>query len=195
MLLRDDTDLIRELVDLLPLTKRITVADIGAGIGITAATVLDARPEQVGVITVDVNPEAILAVSRGISPDRVQDWWGIVADSAAAARLLSEHEFDLIMLDTSHTYEDTVAELRAWLPLLSDSGYLWLHDYVCLGEHPSPEMAQPPCLRGEPCGWCGQKGVSRAVDQFVRDGYLATYRVAGLGWSGQLAMARQDLPW
>lgn len=39
-----------------------------------------------------------------------------------------EPRVDVLFIDTSHLYEHTLQEIRAWLPLLSDRGCVFFHD-------------------------------------------------------------------
>lgn len=186
MLLTADMALIKELVSALP-NSEVCVADLGAGVGMTALTVLENRlPESVMVTTIDNNPDALAGVRGAVQKvGRLSDWSGIQGDSVEIGKI-SGIKFDLLLLDTSHTYEATRDELAAWLPRLNPGAYIWAHDYICLGDAPSPEMGQPPCLRGEACGWCGDHGVSKAINELMESGVLETYKVAGLSWSGRL---------
>ena len=67
----------------------------------------------------------------------------------------------MLLIDTSHEYEQTVAELEAWLPLVRLGAPVWLHDYR--GPYP---------------------GVKRAVDEAVEAGLLRPHSTRGLGWGG-----------
>ncbi len=70
----------------------------------------------------------------------VTDWSGwrfVQSDDVAFAGRFKEYcqteglptsQIDLLFLDTSHLYDHTVQELAAWMPLLSESGCLVLHD-------------------------------------------------------------------
>jgi hypothetical protein len=55
----------------------------------------------------------------------------------------------MFFLDTSHTYEDTKAELAAWIPKLHPEGLLCGHDYL---------LYQRP-------DWSAKSGVHQAVDE------------------------------
>lgn len=40
--------------------------------------------------------------------------------------------FDLVYIDTSHFYEPTLAEIKAWLPLVRKGGLMGGHDYAAV---------------------------------------------------------------
>lgn len=162
MLQEADVDLIRELVDKLQDVWPLRVIDLGAGSGTTAGAVFAERGDA-GVIvkTYDISQENIDWARQFITNIGMLDYWsGFVRDSVEAS--VGHGELDLLLIDSSHEYEHTVAELNHWLPLLSRrASYVWAHDY--LGEYP---------------------GVTKAIDEFVAAGILKTYKVQGLGWSG-----------
>lgn len=74
-------------------------------------------------------------------------------DGAKALRGVKN--FDLIFIDAGHNYEDVVADIKAWRPLLQEGGILCGHDYA--EYHP---------------------GVIRAVDELV-----PKFRVVGTIWT------------
>ena len=63
--------------------------------------------------------------------------------------------FDMIFIDAGHNYEDVIADIRAWKPLLASGGVLCGHDYA--EYHP---------------------GVIRAVDELV-----PKFKVIGTIWT------------
>lgn len=52
------------------------------------------------------------------------------SDSVKAAASFKPESVDVIMLDTSHTYEQTHREIEAWLPKLKPGGSFLFHDYT-----------------------------------------------------------------
>lgn len=157
----EDVDLIRELARSLPPDP--VVADLGAGSGTTAGAVFAERPDA-NVVTVDHSAEAVDWAWRfldgcGVSSDC---WRGVVADSVEAAATVAA-PLDMLLIDSSHEYDHTVAELAAWLPRVRPGGVVWCHDYR--GPYP---------------------GVARAVDEAVARGEIQLIAVRGLGWGGRV---------
>lgn len=166
-LLVEDVDLIRTLVSNLP--PDALVADLGAGSGTTALSVLCENGDHL-VVTYDISQENLdwtaLAVRNAGHRDR---WTGLLMDAAEAAGRYPDEHFDLVLLDTSHEYAATKRELAAWLPKLKHGGYLWCHDYTGDG------------------GMAGGStvGVRRAVQEVVRAKRLTKLAQQGLGWAGR----------
>lgn len=159
MLREEDVDAIQDICRSLPNVP--VVADVGAGVGTTALAVWAIRPEA-QIISVDHDAARLDEVRRlsGIPAS----WTAIESDSSEAAAIFPAETFDLLLLDTSHEYEDTMAELRAWLPHLRERAWVWCHDY--LGEYP---------------------GCPRAIDEIVDEGLMSAYKTQGLGWLGRKA--------
>lgn len=65
---------------------------------------------------------------------------------------------DMLFLDSSHIYTETVEELKAWLPHLSATGMLISHD-TAMG---SVYRACDGTLRR---GWNNERGVTRALEE------------------------------
>jgi predicted O-methyltransferase YrrM len=75
----------------------------------------------------------ILEIARGNLAKRSLDEGttficGLSLDSSVLSALPAE--IDVIFLDTSHEYEDTIREVEAYLCRLSHNGYLVLHDSI-----------------------------------------------------------------
>lgn len=157
----EDVDLIRHLVSMIP-EPAARVVDLGAGSGTTALSVFAERPTGVHVWTVDHHEEALMWSGKAVANiGRSADWTPILGKSVNIPPL-EDGGFDLLLLDTSHEYEDTIQELEIWLPRLRGEKLVWCHDY-----------------RGYP-------GVTQAVDELVGLGVLKQIDVRGLGWAGRL---------
>jgi predicted O-methyltransferase YrrM len=70
-----------------------------------------------------------------------------------------EPGIDLLFIDTSHLYEHTVAEIKAWLPHVAPTGKVIFHDtnmqyFYCRAD------------KSLDIGWDNQRGVIRAVEEY-----------------------------
>jgi len=83
-------------------------------------------------------------------------WTFIQSDDLAPAVVSSLDEADIVFIDTSHLYAQTIQELHTYRWLVRSGGLLVLHDT----ELPMPETALP----GEP-----RFPVKKAVMEFIRD--------------------------
>ena len=52
--------------------------------------------------------------------------------TAPAARIFADRRLkpDVLFVDAGHNYEDVIADLRAWMPLMAEGAVLCGHDYV-----------------------------------------------------------------
>lgn len=158
MLVPEDVSLIRSLVRSLP-ERFVTIVDLGAGSGTTAGAVLAERTSNLLICTYDVSVDNMNWCEqfvKNIGGEKA--WAGLVEDSVVASGLWEDRTVDMLMIDTSHEYEHTVQELRAWWPKLDAGAVVWCHDY-----------------RG------GYPGVTQAVDEAVARGEYRKTKVRGLG--------------
>jgi predicted O-methyltransferase YrrM len=140
------------------------VVDLGAGSGTTAGAVFAERPFA-RVWTFDIDEAALNwagAFVAALDPPVATRWHPMLMDSAAAVWPYRAGQLDMLMIDSSHEYAHTVAELAAWLPMLRPGGLVWCHDYR--GTYP---------------------GVTQAVDEAVARGEVELIAVRGLGWGGR----------
>lgn len=75
------------------------------------------------------------------------DRWHFIEGDDVSDRVLTwmPKEADVIFIDTSHTYAQTIAELNAYVPRLKNGGIMLLHDTemeVPLADHPTGEVAR-----------------------------------------------------
>jgi predicted O-methyltransferase YrrM len=155
----EDVDLLIELSLLLP--EDAYVVDLGAGSGTTALAITERR-RDISVRTVDINPEAINSTEQVmINTGRRGQWSGMCCDSVWFANVCRV-PIDLLLIDTSHTYEGTKAELEAWLPKLTPGALIWMHDYK--GSYP---------------------GVRKAIREACKRGEMVKVKTGGLGWVGK----------
>jgi cephalosporin hydroxylase len=71
-----------------------------------------------------------------------------------------EPAIDILFIDTSHLYEHTVAEIRAWFPYLAPRCKVFFHD-----THMGPVFTRKDGSTG--IGWDNQRGVIRAIEEYL----------------------------
>lgn len=104
---------------------------------------------------------------------------------------------DVLFIDTSHEYEHTLRELRAWLPFLAPHGKAMLHDTNMKRIYRRADHSLG-------VGWNNGRGVMRAIEDFLAMKFDETrdfVTVAG-GWvvrhwahcNGLTVMEKYDFP-
>lgn len=82
----------------------------------------------------------------------------------ADARL--KPQIDLLFIDTSHLYQHTKQEIETWSPLLADGGVMVFHD-TNMGQGVYGRLDRSVGRYG----WDNQRGVIRAVEDFLGTSY------------------------
>ena len=144
-------------------TGKKTVIEIGTFLGGSAEALLEGMPDD-GHLTcidtfegtsgsptdptnysskeVDFTQEFVLSYLSG----RLQPYEGrvdiVVGESLLMARDYEPGSADLIFLDGAHDYENVLADIQAWLPIVKPSGLLCGHDYDRFGEALSVEKIE-----------------------------------------------------
>jgi predicted O-methyltransferase YrrM len=113
---------------------RCRVLELGARRGCSTLAFLAGAAESGGhVHSCDI--DNVLAFRDGIGPFGASPRWtftcGDDMDPAVQAKLPAE--VDVFFLDTSHEYEHTLAELRAYMPRLAPGGIALFHDTHLMG--------------------------------------------------------------
>lgn len=67
---------------------------------------------------------------------------------------------DILFIDTSHLYDHTVAEIKAWFPYLAPHTKVFFHD-----TNMSPVFVRKDGSTGK--GWDNQRGVIRAIEEHL----------------------------
>ena len=118
--------------------NRVTrIAQLGTCAGYSALLLgwmLRRMKARRGLFSLDLNP-AMCELARGwIARAQLQDFVEIAEGSSLdrssidAARKYLGGDPDLIIVDSSHEYQSTLAELDLWYPALAPGGILVLHD-------------------------------------------------------------------
>lgn len=176
------------------------IVELGTRGGIsTRALLAAAAASDALLLSID-----IVDCSRIAIPDPLRGRWSFVqSDDVAfagepfaafcAARGLPA-ETHAVLLDTSHEYLHTLAEIRAWLPRLAQGGVMMFHD-TNMGNGWFRRLDG----KVEP-GWDNQRGVMRAIEEtFGRSYDEATffadtvdgYAIRHMPWSSGLLVLKK----
>lgn len=104
---------------------RVTVLELGTRWGTSTAALLAAADHADGHVW-----------SVDLEPPRVPVWWELtgrwtvtIGDDLDPQVMAQQPDpVDLLLLDTSHTYDHTLAELEAWVPRVRVGGLVCCHD-------------------------------------------------------------------
>jgi len=154
-----EVDLLDQLVKTLP--KDPLIINLGAGVGTTAMTILEARDDAF-VVTVDrrcdehplgslQNEEHIIRAAKwlhrrvGICSESAipgKNWWHYKKESWWRRKV------DMIIHDATHERDPITAEIKAWLPRVRAKGIIVVHDYSSK-DWPEVVAAADELLRSE----------------------------------------------
>lgn len=131
--------------------KNPTILELGVRSGNSTAAFLAAADEVDGVVW-----------SVDIHPPNVPTWWldttrwklRVDDDLNPALMVDLPAEVDVLFIDTSHHYEQTLAELRAYVPRVKPGGVVLMHDV---------ELEMPDGYVGDPYP------VRRAIEDYCTD--------------------------
>lgn len=108
---------------------KVRVLELGTRRGNSTLAFLAAAAAVDGHVT-SVDPDRVTDARDGMLPWRKAPWWTFVRgddmDSAVQAAL--PVEVDVLFVDTSHEYEHTLGELRAYMPRVVPGGTALFHD-------------------------------------------------------------------
>jgi hypothetical protein len=104
------------------------VVELGTATGWTAISLALADPQR-RVLSCDVveraEPQRYLALVPGAVRDRIE-----LAIRAGAQGSPDDRVVDLLYIDSSHERLETIAEVEAWRPAISDGGLIVFDDYT-----------------------------------------------------------------
>lgn len=112
-----------------------TVCEIGCFIGYTTvhiATALRAAGTGARLYYVDLDPRHLATATANLKQFGLDSFGTAVLGGSCDTDTLSRMPtlIDLVFIDTTHSYNDTVAEIAAYGPRLSPQGCLVLHDSI-----------------------------------------------------------------
>jgi predicted O-methyltransferase YrrM len=142
-LYRDEVGFLAELADELP--QNAHIINIGAGVGTSALTFLEARSD-IKLITIDIQKDS--NPGGGLDNEKTalekagfyqtERYTQIHGDSKEVGRQWSGGTVDMVFIDGEHAYANCVGDIKAWLPHIKENGILAVHDYA----PPWPQVRQ-----------------------------------------------------
>lgn len=157
-LLVEDVDLIQKHVSLLRRDRVVEIADLGAGSGTTALSVLCIRSKDIRIITYDISQDNLNWARLAVKNIGCLDVW----QCECCPSWTYPHRVDMLLIDADHSYEGVKKDLDAWLPFLEPGTPVWAHDYLHK-DYPGVKQAIDECTELEmleTAGW-GWMGLSR----------------------------------
>ena len=117
----DTYNVVDKIYELIVINNYKDLLEIGVGgYGISTRALLEACKKTSGtLISIDCK------ISSGELFKGNPNWTFVCSDSKTAN---IKGMYDVVLIDSSHTYEDTEAELEKYVPMLRKGGYLFMHD-------------------------------------------------------------------
>lgn len=151
-----DMEHITRLFEITCSYTRARVLELGTRTGMSTSAFLAAAEQNGGhVWSVDIEQPRVPAgwADCGV-------WTLTVADDLGELPALEGLEFDVLFIDTSHSREHTLAELRRFVPLVTPGGRVLLHDSVMF---PGVRQALDELYPGQWAEWGGRFGMGEIV--------------------------------
>ena len=140
---------------------RVRVLELGSRKGNSTLAFLAAAEAADGYVTsADIAP--VIDDFAGLYPWKNHRRWAFVQgdDMDPSVQSLLPAQVDVFFLDTSHEYEHTLAELRAYMPRVAPGGTALFHDTNIIGWPGYRWDGKVPPVRQALDDWCAETGRS-----------------------------------
>ena len=140
---------------------KVRVLELGSRKGNSTLAFLAAAEEAGGhVWSCDVTNAAL--DPEGMAPWRGVPQWTFTCgdDMDPAVQAALPAEVDVFFLDTSHEYDHTLAELRAYMPRVAPGGVALFHDTNIIGWPGYAWDSKTPPVQAALDDWCAETGQS-----------------------------------
>jgi predicted O-methyltransferase YrrM len=123
----DEADFLKALVSQLP--PNPVVVNIGAAAGASAMAMVEERPDDIFIFSIDTDPNA----GEPIELDKAGlAWLNRVVRILGKSGDVGQHfpcAVDMVFVDGDHSYAGVTNDLLAWMPKVKPGGILACHDY------------------------------------------------------------------
>lgn len=145
------------LASLVEVNKPKRILQIGAGIGVSAATILEYSDQDVVMWSVDASIDSGLdnkahGIAVGLAVEfRNLAKLGLPRPGQCFTQLLGRssdiawnEQIDLLFVDGGHTYEDCLGDLEKYAPFVTVNGAVIVHDYNVDGYNAQTNRTRVP---------------------------------------------------
>lgn len=137
----------------------VRVLELGTRRGNSTLAFLAAAEAMNGHVT-SVDLDLVTHAADGMLPWRNCPGWTFIhgddLDEAVQAKLPAE--VDVLFIDTSHEYEHTLQELRAYMPRVAPKGVALFHDTMCFGTWDKGNDTGIPSVARALDAYCAETG-------------------------------------
>jgi cephalosporin hydroxylase len=140
---------------------RVRVLELGSRKGNSTLAFLAAAEEAGGhVWSCDI--ANVVRDPEGMQPWSGHERWTFTCgdDMDPSVQSLLPAQADVFFLDTSHEYEHTLAELRAYMPRVAPGGVALFHDTNIIGWPGYAWDSKTPPVRAALDDWCAETGLA-----------------------------------
>ena len=123
------------LYNVIKITKPDNILELGTGGGLSTRIFALAGSEissgseiQTKIVSVDIDAERQKNISEIIKKEGFNNVTFATEDSISFLRRNCQGVCDFIFIDTDHTYKQTLAEILLTTSLISNKGYVFMHD-------------------------------------------------------------------
>jgi predicted O-methyltransferase YrrM len=120
------------LASLIKMTKAKTFLEIGTFQGYTTVEIAKALPKDSYLVTIDIKdyitPDNNSELAKQSKQGKVIEF--ILEDSIYALPKLKDGHFDVILIDSMHTFEHVIKEFKQCERLLAKGGTICMHDSI-----------------------------------------------------------------
>lgn len=128
------TDIHEHLSTLYMLTVEFNlkkILELGTRTGESTVALLEAAKKIGGNVT-SIDIDSCLDAKKLVTSVHLEDCWNFIQGDDLAVKW--DGEIDHLFIDTSHTYEQTIAELTKFVPFVKPGGIVTLHDIISCPE-------------------------------------------------------------
>jgi len=123
----DEADFLKALVSQLP--PGPVVVNIGAAAGASTMAMVEERPDDIFVFSIDTDPNAGEPIELGKAGLACLNRVVRILGKSGEVGQHFPYAVDMVFVDGDHSYAGVVSDLLTWMPKVKPGGFLACHDY------------------------------------------------------------------